>query len=80
VTEVAGAPVTVKVTLFDASGNELSSATYDVAARGRIQFGIAQPVVDGRVHFEVVGGAGRIVGYASVVDNASQDAYFVRGR
>ena len=80
VTEVAGAPVTVRVTLFDASGNELASTTQDVAARGRIQFGIAQPVVDGRVHFEVVAGSGKILAYASVVDNVSQDAYFVRAK
>jgi len=31
--------------------------------------------VDSRVHFEVLSGSGRLFAYASVVDNASQDAY-----
>ena len=55
-----------------------------LSPRGRIQLGIgtltAGDVVDARVHFEVLSGSGRLFAYASVVDNASQDAYFVRAR
>jgi hypothetical protein len=80
ISEVAGAPVTVRVTVFDAAGNALSSRDVDVPARGVVQDALGVPVVDGRVHFEVIAGSGKIVGYASVVDNASQDAYFVRAR
>jgi hypothetical protein len=80
ISEVAGAPVTVRVTVFDAAGNALSSRDFDVPARGLVQAGLGVPVVDGRVHFEVIAGSGKIVGYASIVDNASQDAYFVRAR
>jgi hypothetical protein len=80
ISEVAGAPVTVRVTVFDAAGNALSSRDFDVPARGLVQVALGVPAVDGRVHFEVLAGTGRIDAYASVVDNASQDAYFVRAK
>jgi hypothetical protein len=80
VSEVMGAAATVRISLLDANGNELSSSIQEVAPRGRIQFGIATPVVDGRLHFEVLGGSGRVLAYASVVDNGSQDAYSVRAK
>jgi len=84
VTEVAGATAVVRISLLDASGQELAATTQEVAARGRIQIPIAAlsggDVVDARVHFEVLSGSGRLFAYASVVDNASQDAYFVRAR
>jgi hypothetical protein len=74
----------VRISLVDAGGNEIAATTQDVAPRGRVQLGIIaltpRDVVDARVHFEVLSGSGRIVAYASVVDNASQDAYFVRAR
>jgi subtilisin-like proprotein convertase family protein len=84
VTEVAGAAATVRISLVDAGGNELAATTREVGPRGRIQLGIgaltARDVVDARVHFEVLSGSGRLFAYASVVDNVSQDAYFVRAR
>jgi subtilisin-like proprotein convertase family protein len=84
VTEVAGGAAVVRISLLDASGQELAATTQEVAARGRIQLPIAaligSDVVDARVHFEVLSGSGRLFAYASVVDNASQDAYFVRAR
>ncbi|HKS25358.1 MAG TPA: proprotein convertase P-domain-containing protein [Thermoanaerobaculia bacterium] len=83
-TEVAGGTATVRISLVDAGGNEIAATTQDVAPRGRVQLGIValtpRDVVDARVHFEVLSGSGRVVAYASVVDNASQDAYFVRAR
>jgi len=80
ISELSGAPVTVRVTVFDAAGTALSSRDFDVPARGLVQAALGVPAVDGRVHFEVIGGSGKIAGYASVVDNGSQDAYFVRAR
>lgn len=82
-TEVDGAPATVRFALFDAAGNLIAQTDRDLAPHQQMQMSLssfAPSIVDGRVHFEVVGGSGRVIGYASVVDNSSNDASFVRAQ
>jgi subtilisin-like proprotein convertase family protein len=83
-TEVAGGTARLRFTLFDSGGNALGNIEKIIGPHQQLQFSIveisATPVLDGRVRLEVVDGDGRVVGYASVVDNASSDAEFVRAR
>ncbi len=65
----------VRVTLFDAAGTELTSSVHDVLPMVLDQFPVTTPVTNGRVHIDVLDG--RIAAYASVVDNRTGDASFV---
>lgn len=69
---------TVRVTLLDAAGRELSSSIHAIRPLELDQFTVLQPVVDGSVHIEPL--TGRIAAYASVVDNLTGDASFVPAR
>ncbi len=81
VSEVAGAPVDVRITLFDASGHALASTVRSVGPRSTVQFALTvmygADVPLGTLRFEVVGGDGSILGYASVIDNRSGDPLFI---
>jgi subtilisin-like proprotein convertase family protein len=81
IAEVGGAPVTARVRLFDGGGVERFSHTAAIPANGQIQFGLAAlgapDLSNARVSFEVIDGAGAILGYASVVDNRSGDPIYV---
>ncbi|HYM60849.1 MAG TPA: proprotein convertase P-domain-containing protein [Thermoanaerobaculia bacterium] len=79
--EVSGAPAIVRITLSDAAGRELAHQDYGVAAFGQVQVPLASIysgiVTNGRLSFAVTGGAGRILAYASVIDNGSGDPIYV---
>ncbi len=70
--------VSVRVTLLDASGRELSSSIHALEPLQLDQFTIVEPVVDGHVRIEAL--SGRVAAYASVVDNITGDASFVPAR
>ncbi len=75
-----GTLTVVRMTLFDDAGRVLATDTRSLAPRGSIQIPIAAIyggiVTNGRVRFEVMSG-GRIAGYASVVDNKTQDPVII---
>ena len=81
ITEVTGAPVRVRVTFHFPDGSEIGAKEVDLVGYGNVQFSITQlatgNVPTGRVRFTVVGGGGRVLGYASVVENATGDPTFV---
>lgn len=81
ITEVSGAPARVQVALLDEAGTVIGTKDVDVAGHGNVQFSIAQlgggSIALARARFTVIGGSGRILGYASVLDRASKDPTFV---
>lgn len=83
-TEIAGQPATVRVRVFDASGDEVLARDLPVAANGQVQVNLAALGAprrgNMRASFEVVAGAGRVAAYASVIDNRSGDPIFIPAR
>jgi hypothetical protein len=72
--EAAGQPVTVKVTVQDQSGQQLSTPqTYNLGGHGVLQindfagFAPALSTTNGAVRIDVVGGDGKVIAYASQV-------------
>lgn len=80
VAEVNGIAVVVRITIYDGAGNELESADRFVGARQQLQVPLTAAVTGGRVRFRVVAGGGRVLAYASIVENRSQDTTFVPAR
>jgi subtilisin-like proprotein convertase family protein len=80
-TEIEGIATKVRVRLLDAAGSTKFSSDVAIPPRGNIQFNLAAagapPISNGRLTFEVIEGAGSILPYASVVDNATGDPIFV---
>ena len=74
--EVTGANAEVHVRFIDASGAEIDHATYSVPPFGHLQ---APMNAKGEaIRAEVtVAGSGRVLAYASVIDNRSGDAIFI---
>lgn len=87
ITEVTGAPATVAVTLIDAgNGGTLGPSTFHgVTSHGNLQLNgiLAAGQGAGAIHayaeVTVVQGDGRVVAYASIVDNRTGDAVFIGG-
>ncbi|MEO8216613.1 MAG: proprotein convertase P-domain-containing protein [Acidobacteriota bacterium] len=83
-TEVTGAPVTVRIRLLDAGGFAVFERVVQIAAHGQLQVNLqgegAPPTSSGRVQFQVISGQGKTLCYASVVDNLSGDAIYVPAR
>jgi hypothetical protein len=81
ISEITGAPVRVRVALAFPNGTEVGVREVDVAGRAVLQFPITTIaegwIPFGRVRFSVIGGSGRILAYASVVENASGDPTFI---
>ena len=75
---MSDAAASVRVTVFDATGNELDSSVHTLAPLQLDQFAIQQPVTDGYIHLDVL--SGTLAAYASVVDNITGDASFVPAR
>ncbi|MFL6246990.1 MAG: hypothetical protein ACJ74H_13250 [Thermoanaerobaculia bacterium] len=81
ITEVTGAPARVQVALLDAAGMVIGTKDVDVAGHGNVQFSIAT-IAPGAIdlataRFTVIGGTGRILGYASVIERVSKDPTFI---
>lgn len=81
ITEIAGQPVRVRVTFHFPDGTEVGVREVDVAGHGNAQFPITAlatgHVPVGRVRFTVIGGSGRVLGYASVVERGTSDPTFI---
>jgi len=77
--ETGGEPASVRVVMYGAEGAQLGSRTLPIAGHGFSQindvFGElgVSPRDNVRVTLEVTSGLGRILGYASIVDNTSSD-------
>lgn len=82
--EVSGSNVVVRARFFDSAGALAHHAEIPVPALGHLQLNMSRIGVptlsNGRVSFEVISGRGRILAYASVVDNRSGDASYVAAR
>lgn len=88
ITEVTGASATVAVTLIDAaSGGTLGPSTFHaVTGHGNVQLngilaaaGQGAGAIHAYAEVTVVQGDGRVVAYASIVDNRTGDAVFIGG-
>lgn len=80
VTEVDGKPVIVRMTEHDADGAVLASRDVELGGYRNVQFRVIWGTPLGRVRFTVLGGTGRIVAYASVIENISGDPTFILAR
>src|SRR4029077_7072303 len=84
VMEASGQPASVLVSVFDSTGNKLLDLPLALSGGQHAQLNgflaknnISLP--DGRIQVQVVGGAGKITAYASVIDNKSGDPILVSG-
>jgi hypothetical protein len=78
--EVAGSAAVVRCTLLDAAGRQIDVSDRVVGALQNIQFPIAAAISGGRMRLQVIGGEGRVLGYASIVDNGTNDFVYIPGR
>ncbi len=81
-TEVGGASATVQATFFDENGIPLGTKTYSAGANTFLMTGAAEllgaaAVPNGYIEFTVLSGAGRVIPFATVVDNTTGDSIFV---
>jgi uncharacterized repeat protein (TIGR01451 family) len=84
IVEAAGKPASVLLSVFDTSGKNLLDLPIDLKAGEQRQlnsFLSAQNIslADGRVEAKVTDGDGKIMAYASVVDNTTTDPLLVTG-
>jgi hypothetical protein len=84
IVEAYGQPASVLISVFNAAGNNLGDFPLDVKANEQRQLNsfLAQNKIgltDGRVEVKVTGGEGRVMAYASVIDNRNNSPYFVSG-
>ncbi|HXH94775.1 MAG TPA: hypothetical protein VNN25_24590, partial [Thermoanaerobaculia bacterium] len=84
IVEAAGKPVSVLVSVFDAAGKNLLDLPIDLKAGEQQQLnsflgtkGIT--LTDGRIEVKVTGGDGKVIAYASIVDNKTTDPLLVTG-
>lgn len=77
VTEVDGKPVIVRMTEHDADGALFASRDVELGGYRNVQFRVIWGTALGRVRFTVLSGTGRIVAYASVIENISGDPTFI---
>jgi len=74
----------VRFSIFDAAGNVLVVRQFSLDAYGQIQVSLPSlgivTLSDGRARIEVTGGPGRVVGYASIIDNVSGDPNYIAAR
>jgi len=83
-TEIAGAPVTVRVTFFDENGTPLGTRAYPVPAGGFVQTSSADllgaaVVGNGYMEFTIDSGTGAVLPFATVVDDITGDGIYVPG-
>ncbi len=82
VLEIAGAPVTVRLRVYDPGGTLRGSMDVPVAGGGLVQIPMRAvtggPVTDPLVVAEPLpGSSGRVIVYASMVDNVTGDATYI---
>jgi len=81
-TEIGGAAVTVRATFFDENGTPLGTRAYPVAANTLVQTSSSDLVGDtaipnGYIEFTIDSGAGKVLAFATVVDNITGDSIYV---
>ena len=84
IVEASGKPASVLVSVFDAAGKNLLDLPIDLKAGEQQQLNafLASKnitLADGRIEVKVTGGEGKIIAYASVVDNKTTDPLLVTG-
>jgi hypothetical protein len=84
IVEASGKPATVLVSVFDTAGRNLLDLPVDLKAGEQRQlnsFLAANNITltDGRIEVKVTGGDGKVIAYASVVDNKTTDPLLVTG-
>ncbi|HEV7922988.1 MAG TPA: proprotein convertase P-domain-containing protein [Thermoanaerobaculia bacterium] len=79
VAEVAGGSATVEVRLLDAAGSERARTTLTVGPHQLLQLPLTTSIVHGVLDFRVTAGDGRVIPYASVVNNVTNDFFFLLG-
>lgn len=82
IVEAAGEPAQLELTFFDADGHEVLRVPESLRASEHKQLDqvLAKNNVtldDGRVEVQVVGGSGKVMAYASIVDNRTNDPLLV---
>jgi len=84
--EGSGQPVSVLATILDDQGNRLASSILNLKAGEHRQLdnflGNANvtDLTDGRIEVNVISGAGKVMSYASVVDNKTNDPLLITGQ
>jgi hypothetical protein len=83
-TEIGGAPVRVRATIFDANGIPLGTKAYSAGANTFLMTSAAEllgaaAVPNGYIEFTVESGAGKVVPFATVVDATTGDSIYVPG-
>ncbi len=84
--EASGSPVSLLLSMFSSSGSKLFDLPVNLAAgeqkllNGLLASQGVNDLSDGRMEVSVVGGNGKVTGYASVIDNASLDPQLVPGQ
>jgi hypothetical protein len=81
-TEIGGATVRVRATFFDENGIPLGTKSYSAGANSFLMTGAAEllgaaAVPNGYIEFVVESGAGRVIPFATVVDDTTGDSIFV---
>jgi hypothetical protein len=78
--ETTGSSASVLVRLYDGDGTMLGSKTYNLGGREAVQVNdLAElgagstPTGNGRLHFEVTSGSGRVIAFGSGIANLSSD-------
>jgi uncharacterized repeat protein (TIGR01451 family) len=84
IVEASGKPASVLISVFDTAGKNLLDIPLDLKAGEQQQlnsFLAAKNITltDGRVEVKVTGGDGKVMAYASVVDNTTTDPLLVTG-
>jgi uncharacterized repeat protein (TIGR01451 family) len=84
IVEASGKPVSVLVSVFDTAGKNLLDIPIDLKAGEQQQlnsFLAAKNITlaDGRIEVKVTAGDGKIIAYASVVDNKTSDPLLLTG-
>ncbi len=65
----------IRVTVYDSAGDALEQLEIALEPWRLVQLPVSAPVVNGRARVEVL--SGRVIAYASMIDNTSGDPIFV---
>jgi conserved repeat domain/conserved repeat domain/conserved repeat domain len=84
IVEASGQPASVLVSVFDTAGKNLLNLPLDLKAGEQQQLNSFLEtknitLTDGRIEVKVTGGNGKVMAYASVIDNKTSDPLLVTG-
>lgn len=75
--EVGGGTASVEVRLFSARGEEIGRTTLTLGPQQIVQLPVTPSVAQGVLDFRVIDGDGRVLAYASIIDNETNDFFFL---